>query len=161
MYLVYLFREKSTGNVIYVGSSARPAERMKEHMRSLRGEANQTQIHKYILDKGLELYRDIEVVWCDYGKDKDEMIELEEKYYYKYEPTLHNDRPGENRYGWYNPKRRAVRCITDRKVYRTISECARHYGKGRTTLCRVLTGERDFTWVNGKKYKFEFVDNKV
>ena len=33
VYYIYLFREKKTGKVIYVGSSARPMERIKEHIQ--------------------------------------------------------------------------------------------------------------------------------
>ena len=31
MYIVYLFKEKETNEVIYVGSTSRPIVRLKEH----------------------------------------------------------------------------------------------------------------------------------
>ena len=88
------------------------------------------------------------------------MIELEQKYYYKYIDTIKNDRPGENRYGWYNPKRRKVKCINDNRIFRTVTECARFYGKGRTTISGVLRGEKQCTIINGEKYYFKYVDYK-
>lgn len=163
MYVVYLFKEKKTGDVIYVGSSARPAERMKEHAQSLKGMKPRTQIHEYMIANHLELYRDVEVVWVDYGKDKDEMIQLEEMYYYKYESTLLNDRPGDNIHGWYNPKRKAVRCLNDGKVFKTVTECSRYYGKSRQAIHNALSTkpEYPYTWINGTKYYFEYVNGKV
>ena len=163
MYVVYLFREKKSGNVIYVGSSARPAERMKEHLQSLNGIKPKMKIHNYMLNNGLKLYRDVEVVWVDCANNKAEMALLEEQYYYQYQATLLNDRPGENRYGWYNPKRRAIRCVNDGKVFNTISECGIYYGKARTTIQRTLSPDADYpyTWVSGEKYYFEYVNKKV
>jgi len=159
MYVVYLFKEKKTGRVLYVGSSARPAERMKEHMQSLMGMKARTKVHEYMVENHLKLYRDVEVIWVDSGKDKNEMIALEEQYYYKYvDQGLLNERPGENRYGWYNPKRRKVRCLNDGKVFKTVTECSQYYHKGRTTIEKVLTGNTTHTWVNGEKYFFEYVD---
>jgi predicted GIY-YIG superfamily endonuclease len=159
MYLVYLFKEKRTGKIIYVGSSSRPAARLKEHRAQLMGHKRANNIHKYMNENNLELYVDVEVIWVDCADDRKTMLELEEKYYFQYVDTIKNDRPGENRFGDYNPKRRKVRCSNDGKVFKTVTECARYYGKGRTTINGVLAKSKPYTWINGEKYYFEYANN--
>jgi predicted GIY-YIG superfamily endonuclease len=157
MYVVYLFREKKTGHIIYVGSSARPAERLKEHQQALDGKKKQALIHRYMLQNNLKLYRDIEVIFCDSGKDKQEMIKLEEQYYYKYfSSALKNERAGENKHGWYNPKRRPVRCLNDNKEFKTVLECSRFYNIRRQSIHDVLSNRQKCTYKNGIPYKFEY-----
>ena len=158
MYIVYLLREKQSGEVIYVGSSARPITRLNEHQQALNGIKPPSKVHQYMLSHNLTLYKDVEVVFTDVGKNKAEMVALEEQYYYKYAETLLNDRPGENRYGWYNPKRRSVRCVNDGKVFQTISACSHYYKKARTTIQNVTGGHKPYTWINGEKYFFEYAD---
>lgn len=159
MYTVYLFREKATGKIIYVGSSSRPSARMKEHLLVLRGaKQNNQKIYSYMRDKGLQLYKDVEIIWVDCADTMEEMHDLEAQYYYKYQDTVMNDRPAEIRDGKYNPKRRKVRCLNTGEIFNTVIECARYYNKGRTTLNRVLSKEVKFTYINGEKYYFEFVD---
>jgi predicted GIY-YIG superfamily endonuclease len=161
MYVVYLFKEKRTENIIYVGSSARPAERLKEHQQALDGKKPQSLVHKYMNENNLKLYRDVEVIFCDNGKDKDEMIKLEEEYYYKYlSPNLKNERAGENRHGWYNPKRRSVRCLNDNHEFKTVLECSYFYGIRRQNIHKVLSGLQNCTYKNGIAYKFEYVEYK-
>ena len=77
MYLVYLFKEKKTGEIIYVGSSSRPSARLKEHGAQLRGDKQPCKIHNYMNAKKLKLYKDVEVIWVDSANDKNEMLELE------------------------------------------------------------------------------------
>ena len=158
MYTIYLFKEKSNGEIIYVGSSARPSARLKEHNHQLSGSKPQNNIHKYMNEKGLKLYKDVEVIWCDCADTKEEMWELEEQYYFKHMDTVKNDRPGEDRNGQYNPRRRKVKCLNDGMVFKTVSECASYYNKGRTTISNVLINEKPFTWINNEKYIFEYVD---
>lgn len=156
MYLVYLFKEKNSNEVIYVGSSARPAERMKEHIQALNGKKNINNIHKYMIENDLRLYKDVEVIWVDSAEGKDGMLELEEKYYYKYFDTIKNERPAEDRTGKYNPRKRKVKCLNDGMVFKTVTECSKYYKKGRTTISNVLIKEKAYTYVNGEKYYFEY-----
>ena len=159
MYIVYLFKEKSTDKVIYVGSSARPAERMKEHNLVIKGSKHSNQrIYDYIRDHGLKLYKDIEVVWVDCADSREEMYDLEATYYFKYKDTVMNDRPAEIRFGKYNPRTRKVRCLNDGRVFSTVTECARAYGKKRTTISNVVTNVKPYTWIDGEKYRFEYVN---
>lgn len=157
MYLVYLFREKSNNNVIYVGSSSRPAARLKEHNHQLIGIKNPNNIHKYMLNKGLKLYKDVSVEWIDCADSKEEMLALEEKYYYRYLETIKNERPAEDRKGYYNPRKRKVKCLNDGNTFKTVTECAKYYGKGRTTISNVCIKEKPYTWINNEKYYFEYV----
>lgn len=158
MYLVYLFKEKKTGEIIYVGSSARPAERMKEHVQAIDGRKKcNMPLYKYINSKGLKLYKDIEVIWVDAAKDKESMYELEAQYYYKYRDTVKNDRPAEIRNGEFNPKRRKVKCLNDGRVFPTVMGCSQFYGKSRTQINRVLSHECEYTYINGEPYYFEYV----
>ena len=162
MYLVYLFKEKRTDKVIYVGSSARPAERMKEHIQVINGNReSDLPIYTYIRENRLRLYKDIEVIWVDSAENKEEMHKLEEQYYYKYIDTIKNERPAEIRKGVYNPRRRKVKCLNDGKIFATVSECASYYGKGRTTISNVLIKEKEYTWINNEKYYFEYVNETV
>ena len=148
MYLVYLLKEKRTNKVLYVGSSARPSERMKEHRQAILGSKEELlkyPLYKYIRENGFKLYKDIEVIWVDVADDRQSMYELEAEYYYKYEDTVLNDRPAEDREGKYNPKRRYVKCLTDGKEFKTVSECAKYYGVTRNRLSGILNGYRSNT----------------
>ena len=141
MYLVYLPKEKRTNTVIYVGSSSRPAARMKEHVAALNGKKKTNQrLHSYLRENNLSFYKDVTVEWVDVANDRDSMLALEAHYYEVYKETVLNDRPAEDRNGAFNPKRRAVRCLTDGKEFKTVSECANYYGYARTTLSNVLHG---------------------
>lgn len=159
MYTVYLFREKVTGKVIYVGSSARPSARMKEHLQILdERKPNNQKIYDYMRNNGLKFYKDVEVIWVDCADNKEEMYELEAQYYYKYQDTVMNDRPAEIRDGKYNPKRRKVRCINTGEIFNTVTECASYFHKGRNTITRVLNKVHEYTYINDEKYYFEYVN---
>lgn len=158
MYTVYLFKEKTTGHIIYVGSTARLSARLKEHRHQLSGARNPNNIHRYMIENNLKLYKDVEVVLVDCADTKEEMWSLEEKYYFKHSGTIKNERPGEDRNGHYNPRRRKVKCLNDGKVFKTVTECAKYYGKGRTTISNVLIKEKPYTRINEEKYYFEYVD---
>lgn len=160
MYLVYLLREKQTGKVIYVGSSARPAARMKEHVHSLNGKKKLSEhfpLYDYMREHSLRFYKDVVVEWVDVAKDKPSMLALEEQYYYQYKDTVLNDRPAEDRTGEFNPKRRIVKCLTDGKEFETVSACAEYYGYARTTLSCILHGKRR----NKLGRKFLFMGKEV
>ena len=157
MYIVYLFKEKVTDNIIYVGSTSRPTTRMKEHNQQLSGIRKPSKIHEYMIKNELELYKDVVVEWVDVGVDMEDMLRIEEEYYFKYLSTIKNERPAENRKGFYNPRKRKVKCVNDGKIFRTVTECASYYGKGRTTISNVCIKEKPHTWINEEKYYFEYV----
>lgn len=70
MYIVYLFKEKETNEVIYVGSTSRPIVRLKEHKQQLLGMKPQNAIHRYMTEKKLKLYDDVEVVFTKECRNK-------------------------------------------------------------------------------------------
>ena len=157
MYLVYLLKEKRKNKVIYVGSSARPAERMKEHLACLRGDKpNNQKIYHYMREHKLQFYKDVEIIWVDCASNKDEMLELEAQYYERYKETVLNERPAENRYGGNNPKHRWVKCLSDGLTFKTVTECAEHYGFKRTTLSGILNGSKKNR--TGLKFLFKGVE---
>lgn len=159
VYYVYLFRVKENGNVIYVGSSVRPMERIKEHIQCSEGRKETKQpIYKYMQENNFKLIDDVEIVWVERVDNREKALKLEADYYYRYIDTVLNTRPSEDRRGGNNPKRRKVKCINDGLVFNSITECANYYKKGRTTINNVLTKEKEFTWVNGEKYHFEYVN---
>ena len=126
------------------------------------GKLGEDIIANYITKKGYTiLERNFE---CNQGeidiiaKDKEEMYELEEQYYFKYLDTIKNERPAEIRKGVYNPRRRKVKCLNDGKIFATVTDCAKYYGKGRTTISNVLINEKEHTWINGQKYRFEYIN---
>ena len=161
MYMIYLFKEKLTGDIIYVGSSSRPAARLKEHNYQLQGLKKTNNIHSYMNKNNLKLYKDVEVIWVDCADSKDEMWKLEEYYYFQHISTIKNERPAEDRKGAYNPRKRKIKCLNDGKIFRTVSECAIYYKKGRTTIGNVARGEKPYTWISDQKYKFEYVNDDV
>ena len=162
VYYVYLFREKKSEKVIYVGSSARPMERIKEHIQASEGRKKTNQpIYKYIADNNLKLIDDIEIVWVERVDNKEMALKLEADYFYKYKETVLNDRAAEDRTGSGNPKRRKVKCVNDGNIFETITECEKYYNKARTTINRVLSKEVEYTWVNNEKYTFEYVKRDV
>lgn len=161
MYLVYLFQEKSTGNVIYVGSTSRMQARLKEHKRALTTGKGASRIHRYMNSKNLKLVNDVRIIW-EYSTDNmEDMLKHEESEYYKWLPAgnLMNERPGEDRNGSNNPKARAVRCLNDGRVFKTISSAARYYGITRHGIDDVINGRRKQTGrrKTGIEYKFERV----
>lgn len=159
IYFVYLFREKITQKVIYVGSTSRPTERIKEHIQIAEGrKSNNQNIYKYLNENNLELFKDVEIVWVERVKEKELALKLEEEYYYKYQDTVLNDRPAEIRNGHYNPKRRKIKCLNDGKIFNSIIECAEYYGKKRTTINNVVAGQKKCTIINNEKYYFEYVN---
>lgn len=163
MYLVYLFREKNSGDVIYVGSSSRPAARMKEHMAALRGEKNMQAIHKYMIANKLELYKDVEVVWYDIAEDKGSMEKLEEDAYVKYVGTgkLLNSHPGADVSGDNNPRRRGVVNEVDGKTFKTVLSASTYYGIPRTTFTHYLSGSRKQPTINGVQQNFKYITINV
>ena len=80
MNTIYLFREKKTDKVIYVGSSSRVCKRLGNHIAQLRGDKAMQPIHHYMVDNNLILYKDVEVVLVDFAPDRESMLELEAKY---------------------------------------------------------------------------------
>lgn len=120
MYLIYLFVEKQSQKVIYVGSTARPSARIKEHMLSLKNKKPKNKIHQYMINNNLKLYKDVEVHWIDCTENILDGRLLEEQYFYKYQDTLLNERPGEDRTNQYNPRHRLVKCIEDNKEFNSI-----------------------------------------
>lgn len=158
MYIVYLFREKRNGNVIYVGSSARPIVRLKEHKQQLEGMKKPNKIHKYMIKNNLRLYDDVSVEFVKETKNKQEMLKEEEKFYFLFSETLKNERPADIKTEFYNPRRRKVKCLNDNKIFKTVTECAKYYKKGRTTISNVLIKEKEYTWINDEKYFFEYVN---
>ena len=108
-------------------------------------------------DNNLKFYKDVEVLWVDCADNEPEIRKLEEYYYFRYIETILNDRPGEDTKGKYNPRRRKVTCRNDGMVFETVSECARYYNKGRTTISNVLRNEKPYTIINREKYFFEYL----
>lgn len=157
MYAVYLFQEKKTGNIIYVGSTSRWSARMKEHQRALRDGKGSGAIHKYMNANNLRLVDDVRILWEATADNAEDMLKLEEKYYYKYLPQGHllNERPANDMRGGNNPKRRKTKCLNDGKLFETISEAARFYGIPRTSVDAVVHGRRSYTTHNGIKYIFK------
>ena len=161
VYYIYLFREKKTGKVIYVGSSARPMQRIKEHIqcaefRKKTRNNNHQKIYLYLRDNNLELIKDVEIVWVERVEDKEESLRLEAEYFYKYKDTVLNDRPAEDMNGNNNPRRRKIICVNTGEIFGSISECAKFYNKARSTISNVVLGEKPHTLINDEKYYFEY-----
>ena len=100
--------------------------------------------------------KDIEIVWVERVEDKEESLRLEAEYFHKHKETVLNDRPAEEMDGGGNPRSRSVICLNDGKIFDTITECANYYGKGRSTITRVLQKVAKHTYVNDEKYYFEY-----
>ena len=142
-YFIYLFRVKSTGEVIYVGSCIHIAERLNEHRRAFKEPKRVLPIHQYMIDNGLELFRDVEVCIVEYFAEttKEKALEVEADYYYKYRPTLKNCRPAEIRGGEFGTRNKPVICLNDEQSFASVRLAALHYGLNRATLmCHLNKG---------------------
>lgn len=157
MYIVYLFKEKLTNKIIYVGSTSRPIVRLKEHKQALNGIKNRQKIHTYMINNNLKLYDDVIVEFVKECENKQEMLNEEEKLFYKYKDTLLNERPAENRKGQYNSTAKKVKCITDGNVFKSILQCSKFYHKSRSTISDCLNGRQNHIVINKRFYEFSYL----
>lgn len=139
-YFIYLFREKQTGSVIYVGSTRAIGKRLNEHRRAFREPKHELPIHTYMKQNNLKLFDDVEVCIVEFlqGVPKEKALEVEAEYYYRYEKTLKNVRPAENRIGEFSARNKAVRCLNDGKEHLSIRQAAEFYGLNRVTIMNHL-----------------------
>lgn len=139
-YFIYLFRVKKTQEVIYVGSTRNIGTRLNEHRRAFREPKHELPIHKYMKKNNLELFADVEVVIVEYlsNVSRQEALEIEAGYYYRYKDTLKNTRPAEIRSGEYATRNKPIRCLTDGQVFYSIRKAAEYYGITRHALMNHL-----------------------
>ena len=139
-YFIYLFRVKSSGEVIYVGSTKSIGKRLNEHRRAFREPAHELPIHAYMKQNNLELFHDVEVCIVEYLDDatKEEALKIEADYYYKYQDTIKNTRPAEIRDVEFSPRNIAVMFISDGKEFVSIRQAAEYYGVNRVTIANHL-----------------------
>ena len=139
-YYIYLFRVKKTQEVIYVGSTRNISTRINEHRRAFRELKHELPVHKYMIEKNLKLFTDVEVVIVEYlsGVSKQEALEVEAEYYYRYKDTLKNTRPGEIRSGIYAARNKPVRCLNDGQIFYSIRKAAEYYKITRNALMNHL-----------------------
>ena len=158
MYIVYEFIEKKTNKVIYVGSTARPCERIKEHKLALEGKKPQANIHRYMNENNLKFYRDVIIAWVDYGDTILEGRLKEETLFYAHRDTVLNTRPGEDRKDGYNPRSKLIRCLEDNNTFTSTVEASKFYGVSRQKISKHLNGIRDYVSLdNGTKIHFECI----
>lgn len=139
-FFIYLFRVKETQEVIYVGSTKAIGARLNEHRRAFKEEKHKLPIHKYMIENGLELFKDVEVVIVEYLNEatKEDALRVEAEYFYKYQDTIKNTRPAEIRGGEYSPRNKAVKCLNDGKEFISIRQAAEFYGVNRVTIMNHL-----------------------
>lgn len=157
LHYVYIFVEKETEKVIYVGSTSRLSPRLKEHRECCEGKRKGTQyqkIHQYMNTNHLILFEDVEVRLVSQVDGREEAMKRESELYYQYKETLLNDRPGENKFGKYNPKRSPVYCFNNNTIYETIEEAGRNMPFSPQTISRVVNGEKEFHTYDGEDYYF-------
>lgn len=156
VYYIYLFRVNSTGEIIYVGSTAHMGERINGHRRAFREEKYQMPIHKYMIENGLRLFDDVSicVVECLENVTKEEALKVEETYFYKYRQTLKNFRPAEIRGGEFGARNKPVRCLNDGLSFPSVRLAALHYGIGHSGIMYSLN--KGSHMKNG--LVFEYVD---
>ena len=139
-YFIYLFRVKKTDEVIYVGSTRAIGARLNEHRRGIKEPKHRLPIHDYMIEQGLELFKDVEVCIVEYFSDvaRERVLEVEAEYYYKYKETIKNTRPAEIRGGEFSPRNKPIRCLNDGKEYISIRAASEHYGLNRVTIMQHL-----------------------
>lgn len=135
-YFIYLFRVKKTGDVIYVGSTKAIGKRLNQHRRAFKEPKHELPIHAYMKENHLSLFDDVEVCIVEYlpGGTKEQVLEIEAKYYYKYKDTIKNTRPAEIRSGEFSVRNKSVKCLNDGNVFISIRKAAEYYGMNRVTL---------------------------
>lgn len=139
-YFIYLFREKKTNLVIYVGSCKHIAKRLNEHRRAFKEPKRMLPIHKYMKDNNLMIIDDVEFCVVEFfnNVDRDIVHQKEEEYFYKHQDTLKNTRPAENRKGVFCHKSKPIICLNDNKIFVSIREAQREYGIHRETIAKHL-----------------------
>ncbi len=162
MYYIYLFREKETGNVIYVGSTMYISNRLNEHRRAFREEKHELPIHTYMKGKNLKLFDDVEVCIVKElpNSTKEEVLKVEAEYYFKYKDTVKNTRPAEIRTGVYSTQSKPVICTNDEKTFVSIREASEFYGLNRVTIMNHLN--KGSVLKNGLVFRYlNDSDNKI
>ncbi len=159
-YFIYLFREKETNTVIYVGSTRQITERLNEHRRAFRDKSHELPIHRYMRNNNLKLFEDVEVSIVAYLENvsKEEALKVEALYFYKYKDTLKNTRPAEVRTDEYSPRSKAVKCINDNKCFVSIRRASEYYGLNRNTIMSHLN--KGTVLKNGLVFRYLDSNNK-
>lgn len=129
MYYVYILREKASNNVIYVGYTKYPTRRFKEHKESLDDNHDRKcqDVHQYMKDNNLMLYKDVEISLIDCLEFEEEAIAREIYYTNYYSSTVKNHLLGNIKDGKYNQHARKIMCLNDGKVFDTVRECSKYY----------------------------------
>lgn len=124
---IYLFREKKSRKVIYVGRTRIPMRRFKEHEQALA--TSTSPLYQYMRDNNLLFYRDIELVLVEFVDSGEADANEREQYYtLLYHDSVLNVHLGDDRSGQWSSRNRAVQCVTDGKIYRSVAEATAHYG---------------------------------
>lgn len=163
-YFIYLFRIKNTDEIIYVGSTKSFANRFNDHRRSMREEKRRAPIHKYMIDNDLDFGKNVEVVITEFLEDvtKEQALEVEAQYFYKYRNSIKNTRPAEDRSGEFSSRNKAVKCLTDGNVFISVRKASEHYNITRNVLMNHLNKGTKMT--NGMLFEYinhENVDKKI
>lgn len=124
-FYIYLFEEKASHKIIYVGRTRYPMRRFLEHRKDCK--TSNIPLYTYMRKNNFELYRDINIIITEFITDE-EMANTREQYYtQKFHDTVFNVHLGNDRSGKYSNRRKMIKCLTDGKVYDSIKEAKQVY----------------------------------
>lgn len=131
IYYIYIFRIKSIGKVIYVGSTRTIGERLNEHRRSFREEKRRQPIHRYMIENNLNLLTDVEMAIVDFAESKKEALEKESFYFNEYKVTNVNVWDAEKRSGMNSPVRKPLKTPDESLFFESQRRAAEYFGVSR------------------------------
>ena len=149
IYYIYVFKKKSDGTIIYVGSTRTIGDRINGHRRSMREAKRRQPIHKYLISNNLQLITDVEISIIDFCSNKEEAL-LKEMYYYDlYKINTLNIWKGEVKCDENSACRRPI-------LYKGISyKSVREWSK-KTGINRALIGK----YINSGEAKYIDIESK-
>lgn len=148
---VYLFVERGSGKVFYVGTTRYVGRRMNEHRRDLKRN-KYTPLYVYMRDNDLELFRNVDVQLVELVRSRDEAAKLEAAYIERYKDTVVNVVKLDTRKYSTDPRYLKVRCVDTGEVFHAVSAACTKIGVSRYKLTKAIESGAK---ING--YKFEFV----
>lgn len=151
MYYIYIFRVKTDGKIIYVGSTRTIGSRLNEHRRGMREKEREQPIHKYLKNNNLKLITDVEFSVIDYAESKKQALEKESYYFNKYQKTLVNIWDAEDRTETNSPVRKPLVSADGKLSFASQREASRYFGISRYQVFqKVKAGELIEVDVDGK-----------
>lgn len=138
IYYIYLFVEKKTDKVIYVGSTRHIGGRINDHRRGQRDKTREQPIHEYLNKNNLTLIKDVAITIVDMTDTRESALKLESKYFEKYKSTIVNIWKAEKMSGEYSPIRQPLKKKGTDIYYESQRDAGRKLGVSRYQIQKMI-----------------------